>query len=145
MREIILDTCVIVDIFEKTRERHEKAKKVSHWIIQNNCSVLFPITSRFELERTLVNLKKQNGILFMQNEITRDRPLVIRELAIDVGFFQKYFDPTLPYIKAGDYILMAMAKKEAIPLITEDKELHKKSKEAGVEAYTEEEFLQNFA
>ncbi|MFA4846251.1 MAG: PIN domain-containing protein [Patescibacteria group bacterium] len=145
MKEIILDTCVIIDIFEKTRPRHEKAKKVSDWIIENNVSLVLPITSRFEIDRTLVNIQQQNGILHMQDGITKERPHIIKEYNVDVGFFQKYFDPSLPYIKAGDYILMAMAKKDKLPLITEDTTLYNKSKEAGVEVFTEEEFLQNIA
>jgi predicted nucleic acid-binding protein len=50
-------------------------------------------------------------------------------------------DQDLPYLKAGDFIFLAMAKKMGLPLITNDQELYTRSQECGVSVFTPEEFL----
>jgi predicted nucleic acid-binding protein len=50
-------------------------------------------------------------------------------------------DPDLPYLPAGDMLFVAMAKKDAEPLITEDRRQLERAREAEVTAFTLAEYL----
>jgi rRNA-processing protein FCF1 len=143
MNEVILDTCVIIDIFEKTRSRHEIAKSLGDFLIEKNVKVVIPIFSLFEIHSAVGEIRNEHGSLLFQNSITKKRCLPLNVVSMDDGFFQKYYNPALPYTKAGDLILLSMAEKDKLLLITEDVGLLKKAKQVGVSAYTIKEFMQN--
>jgi len=67
----------------------------------------------------------------------------IEQVPIDLDFVKEYLDQDLPYLKASDFIFLAMSKKMGLPLITNDQELYTKSQECGVSVFTPEEFLSN--
>lgn len=74
------------------------------------------------------------------DEITEDNPFTILPVPIDQRFYEHYRDPTLPYIKAGDFIFLAMAKRDRCPLISEDGKLRNRAREAGVSVFSIDEF-----
>ena len=68
----------------------------------------------------------------------------IEQVPIDRSFLDEYQDygDQLPYLRAGDFIFLVMAKQMDLPLITLDKQLASKSKQCGVVVFTPERFLQ---
>lgn len=70
-----------------------------------------------------------------------ENPLNIDALTIDASFVDRYYDPSLPYIKAADLVFLSIAKKDRVPLITEDAKLYRAAKAAGIEVYRIIEYL----
>lgn len=62
---------------------------------------------------------------------------------LDEGFLNKYFIDDLPYQKGSDYIYMAVAHVENIPIITEDKQFFGKKKKPYFTAYKIKEYVNN--
>lgn len=71
-------------------------------------------------------------------------PLKLSGIPIDEAFVSKYLDVSLPYLKAGDFIFLCLAKKESAMLLTDDAKLRARAIEAGVDALTTAEFLERF-
>jgi len=140
MKPIIVDTSVLVDIFLETAARHPEAKKLGSFLVAKKVDIKLPMHGMFELACSLKN-KKATGSYKLQSGITKDSPLRITRIPIDEKFFEEYFDINLPYLKAGDFIFIAMAKKDAAILITEDNKMFDRAKEAGIEVYKIKEFI----
>ena len=137
---LVMDTGVIVDIFLETRPRHAEAKRLGSFLIERNISAKLPMHGFFELTCALKN-EGMTSPIRVQRSITEEAPLQIQPISIDQAFFNKYFDPTIPYLKAGDLIFVTLAKGDNSILITEDNNQYKVAKLAGVEVYRVKEFL----
>jgi predicted nucleic acid-binding protein len=143
MKPIILDTDVLVAIFVAPEKNHHNAKELADYLIDENIQPRIPMHGYFQLACAL----RRKGIertLEFQDAITEDRPIRINFVDIDQKFIERYDDPSLPYIKSGDFIFLAMARKDNAILITEDDKLYKKAVEAGIEVYKVKPFLEKF-
>ena len=144
MRPLVIDTCVLVDMFVATRKRHAEAEKLGRFLVDNKISVRVPAFSLYELASAL----KNEGINYpykFQKGITEDNPLLIDFIPVDEAFITKYLDESLPYSKAGDLLILSLSKKEDAYLITEDDRLYERAKAAGVQVFRIEEFLNQLA
>jgi len=137
---VVIDTSVLIDIFVKSRERHEVAKELSKSLKHHGFVVLVPFHAIFELIAAIKN-EKQGGRIKFNGQITANMPFKLSALPIDHVFFKKYFNLNLPYLKANDLIYLSLAKGENIPLITEDKRMATAGRGAGVMTYNIKEFL----
>lgn len=146
--EVILDTCVLVDIFLESRDRHEIGKKLGVLLQKKCCKIKVPMHVMFELSCTLKNIKQndfKNSSMPYSQEYTEQSGFKIFPVPIDEAFFESYLNVELPYIKAGDFIFLCMAKKDNSILITEDKKLLKKAKDVNVEVYNINEFINKYS
>jgi len=100
----------------------------------------------FEISCALKNKKinSTSGILQMSRDINESNPLSVEPIPIDQDFINKYLNPELPYMKAGDLIFVAMAKADEGILITEDNDQYNKAKSCGIKSYRIKEFLNEF-
>lgn len=64
---------------------------------------------------------------------------------IDEAFVKKYFDVNLPEMRAGDLIFAALAKGDALPLVTEDINLANAAKTAGIRVLSIAEYEQELS
>ncbi len=140
VKEIILDTSVLVDVFLKNSERHEKAQEFTSFLLENKIVPKAPMHSLFELSAVMKNKKIVDKNFSMESNF----PFPIIFVPIDNNFIEKYFDSSLPYLKGCDSIFMSMAKKDSAILITEDLKMIEKSRQAGIEAYCIDDFLKIF-
>ena len=63
---------------------------------------------------------------------TKQFPLGVEIIPIDMDFVHNYMDHNLPYMKAGDLIFVAIAKKEKLALLTEDKKQYDRATQGNV-------------
>lgn len=143
---VMADTSVMVDIVLTSRPRHADGDKLRAYLKANNLRLRFPMHGMFELGAALHNEKigaKGAKLPFNQN-MPEASPLEADPIAVDQAFFAKYFDPGLPYLKGGDLIFVAMAKKDGAVLITEDTKQYDAAKAAGVEVYRIAAFLKAY-
>jgi predicted nucleic acid-binding protein len=142
--EIVIDTGALLDILVRTRPRHKFAKLVGVHLIENGIRVKVPMHAMFELRVALMSAKTQaaeSGEAVQFNEdIGESTPLKIDPVPIDAGFFQKYFQAEIPYLKAGDYPFVALAKVDGLILLTEDVNQYQAAEKIGVNVYTLAEF-----
>ena len=137
---LILDTSVIIDIVLESRPRHPEAIKLGDYIKRNGIFITLPTHALFEIHSAM-KLERMNPPTIPSYFFTEDSPLRMKQVYITQEFFEKYFSPDLPYMKAADLIFVSMAKVDGIPLITEDLTQYKKAKEGGVKVYRIKEFL----
>lgn len=137
---IIVDTCVLIDMFVKSRSRHSQAQQLVTYLHDSGRTVMAPMHAMFEFKHAWDDEKASLSSEFPSPN-TKDCPLQLYTVWLDATFFNNCYRPDLPRLKAGDMIFVALAKSDGKPLITEDSEMHKKANEFGVDAYTIQEFL----
>ncbi len=63
---------------------------------------------------------------------TQERSLNVVFVPIDEMFVKTYYDESIPHLRAGDYPFVAIAKRDDLPLITEDKAQRNAAIQTGV-------------
>lgn len=141
----VVDTCVVIDMILPTRSRHDAATRLAFHFWEIGMTFPFPLTALFEVQSAL----RQEGREVTWNQkdaiqlgpgVTRT-PLPLALVSVDMDFFNYFFDPTLPNVRAGDLIFLCMAAKYSAPLITEDGPLYKEARGAGLQVFRIEEYL----
>lgn len=141
MPDIIVDTNVLVDMHLSHRPRHQEALKLKHYLDSHSIRLKIPMHAMFEIASALQSEFRtvgRSGFQISQGVIYTD------PVPIDWDFIDRYFEADLPYLRAGDLIFVAMAKRDQALLITEDDDLYKVAKSVGVAVYRTKEFLEQF-
>lgn len=142
----VVDTCVVIDMILSTRARHNAATRLVHHFWDIGMTFPFPLSALFEVQSAL----RQEGREVTWNQedaiqpgpgVTRT-PLPLALVSVDMDFFNYFFDPALPNVRAGDLIFLSMAAKYSAPLITEDNDLHKEATAAGLQTFRIDEYLE---
>jgi predicted nucleic acid-binding protein len=136
----LLDTCVMVDIFVRSRARHAKATLLRELIRSRAQKVRFPMHGLFELQSAIQQERRKGGFQ-MTTAVPESDPLAVDAVPIDDAFVARYIDTGLPETRAGDLVFLSMAKKDALDLVTEDMGLYRNAKLAGVAVFTIDEYL----
>ena len=104
MPTVILDTCVITDMFVETRPRHAQAKLLKEALLSTKTIVRIPMYGMFEITSAMRSeLSGNSGRLAkMDEKPSFDNVLQLDIVPIDFAFFQKYYDASLPHLRAGD-------------------------------------------
>lgn len=140
---ILIDTCAILDMVNSKRERHGQAREFLDFLHSENIKIKTSVTALIEATvQTKRTIKEQGDEAFIEGEIFKEGSLDL--IYLDKEFIEEAFMPDLPYIKTGDYIFLCIANKYKWPLITEDRELGKKAGQAGLLAFTMQEYLDMF-
>ncbi|MBI4449178.1 hypothetical protein HY641_04085 [Candidatus Woesearchaeota archaeon] len=131
-----------------SRDRHPDAKRLCDFIQQQRIRPKVPIYALFEItaaaRQEKIRAVSQKKSLKGNQALTEGSPLVIDYVPMDMGFFNKYFDPSIPYLKAGDLVFVAMARGDDAILVTEDNNQYKAAKASGVKVYRIKEFIDTF-
>ena len=141
---VVVDTSVLVNVALESSSFHEEGMRLHAFIKENKIEIMMPMHGMFEVACAMAH-SKLSGNLIIDKSLNEENGWVFIPVPIDESFFKKYFSPELPYIRAGDFIFMAYAKGENIPLITRDQKLSAKAKEAGGEVYEPIEFIEQFS
>jgi predicted nucleic acid-binding protein len=138
---VVVDATFLTDLFLSSRVRNPFAVRASKILMGKRARVIAPYHSIFEVSSAL-RWEKAHAKAFVPCPDLKD----FRYLAlnIDKAFLEKYLDTSLPRLKAGDSLYLAVAKKESAILITNDSELGKVGNSCGVEALTVEEFVARY-
>ena len=143
-KEIVVDAGILLDIVVRTRPRHKFAKLIGVYLIDNGIRIKVPMHAMFEIKAAMKDAKMQaetKGEAVQINEdISEMTPLNFDPVPIDGAFFSKYSDAGIPYLKAGDYLYVALAKVDGLILLTEDQAQYDAAVTAGVRVYTAMEF-----
>jgi len=145
MKPIILDNSVLVDIILASEDRSGKANMVYECIKSNNFEIFLPCFALFEIKSAISNKKINTGSVDLRSTITEDDPLVCKFFAIDEAFVTRHLGSGIGYLKAGDYVYVCLAKQENGILITEDNKQYRVSKDAGIETYKLDEFVNQYS
>jgi predicted nucleic acid-binding protein len=139
---IIIDSSVLVRVFDEAEDGHSEAMKLGHYLVDNGIRVRIPYHALFEVSSTFKR-RNQSGTLKAYQGIAAANPLLLDPVPVDEAFFSRYFDASLPYLKAGDSLFLAMAKKDSAILITEDKQQYAAAQSVAVQVFRIEEFLKH--
>jgi predicted nucleic acid-binding protein len=143
-KEIVVDTSVILDILVTSRPGHRFGKLIGVYLIDNGVRITVPMHALFEIKSGVLEAKREaiakGGTLQINEDVSESTPLKYNFIPVDNAFFEKYFLPELPHIKAGDYMFIALAKVDGLTLLTDDAAQYAIAKEAGVTVYNSEEF-----
>ena len=141
---MVIDASVLVDMWVTNRTRHSLALKLAHYIKASKRTVTIPMHALLEVKCAIDNERQTPEHGNLRNDLfTEDEPLPVKYIAIDNAFIHKYLDLSVPYIRAGDLPYILIARKHNCPLITEDNQQYKVAKQAGVDAYTINEYLKS--
>ena len=131
-------------MFDRDEGGHPEAARLLHWVVDAGIHVRVPYHALFEISASFKR-KNQLGAVNTYMGVNENNPLHLDSVAVDADFFSRYFDPALPYLRAGDSLFLAMAKKDAATLITEDKAMYEAAQTAGIDVCRIDEFLTRIA
>lgn len=143
MKSIVLDNSVLTDILIEKEERSDIAFKAYKIIKNMNMEIYLPCFALFEIKSALSNKLKNRGKITLRKVINENDSLRFKYFPIDNKFVAKHMGSKIGYLKAADYIYVCLANQEDAILITEDEKQYNVSKEAGIETYKIEEFIEN--
>lgn len=142
MATIVLDTCVLVDMFMSSRPRHRQAIELRSLIRAKSIRVRIPAFAMFEVTHAIRQEKRlSNGVLLSGSEAGEANGLSVELVAIDEAFIQRHLTLDLPETRAGDLVFLALAKGESMPLVTEDIPFRTIAAKAGVSVFGIDEYL----
>jgi predicted nucleic acid-binding protein len=99
-----------------------------------------PAHGLFEITCSLKRLSEKDR-KYVHPVILGKTQYPIEAIHIDSEFIAKYSQVNVPYTKAGDHLFLVVAKHNNYPLVTRDKGLSARAKEANVAVYTPTEYL----
>jgi predicted nucleic acid-binding protein len=138
---IIFDSSVIVSALEPTDVNYVVCRALIDKLINGHYQIRIPMHGIFEIACTFTRLRTIDKKTIPDTLALEWQKIPVETIPIDDDFVKEYLDQDLPYLRAGDYIYLAMSKKMGLPLITNDKELYLKSRLCGISVFTPEEFL----
>ncbi|RTL32719.1 MAG: PIN domain-containing protein [Rhodocyclaceae bacterium] len=143
MTVVVLDTCVIVDMFMHGRPRHAKAVRLKETITASNITVRIPAFAMFEISHAVRQEKRLNGGQIVEGAAWEgvSNGLEIDAVPIDESFINRYLDVGLPEMRAGDLVFAALAKGEGLPLVTEDRNFLTAAETAGIQVFSIDAYL----
>lgn len=138
---VVVDTPVLLDMALESRPRHGQARVLGEYLIAHDIGVTIPMTAFFELHAAARNehMEGRSGKFVFPSE---EHPLLVDAVPIDEAFVTTYLDDTLPYVRAGDLLFLSIAAHDKLALVTEDRTLHARATEGGIEAFTIDEFTE---
>lgn len=141
---MIVDASALVDIFIKSRERHQYGCQLASYIKKHKVQVIVPTYAILEVKCAVDNERMVSKRGEVSKTFSESEPLNMKMINIDQKFLREYLDLGIPYIKAGDLIYILIAKKHDGILITEDVRQAKVARSINVETYKIDEFLNKF-
>lgn len=144
MKPIVLDNSVLTDILLEKEERSEEAIRVYSCIQKMNTEIYLPYFALFEIKSAISYKKNKVRNIELRKMFTKENPLTCKYFPIDEKFVNTHINSKIGYLKAADYVYVCLASQEDAILITEDNKQYRVSKEAGIETYKLEEFVDKF-
>lgn len=141
MKDVVVDTCIIIDSFDKSSIFHSDCVNILQILMNNRAIIYEPTYAMIEIACVVKRLKAEGKYNLEWVFNSEKNGLVTKNIEINNDFLTDWFDPRLPYIKSGDYIFMCIANKLKIPIITNDKPLINACEKCDIQAYNSEDAL----
>ena len=141
--KLLVDSCVFVDSFDPESANHADALALLNELRRRQLLITMPAHGWFEVQCTFQRLVAEKR--FVGPTIDGQMNYPVELIHIDKPFIEKYAMANIPYIKAGDHIFLAIAKRNDYPLVTSDLKMISVSKQCGVNVFTPAEFLNDLA
>ncbi len=132
---VLFDNSVLYAVFDTKDHFHKKAKMLYKKCLSRSKRIWVPAHTWFEFNST-----RLRRILSDEASFDVGIEIEINVLHIEEAFLERYYITDLPYIKGADYIYMAVAYVEELPLITQDGQLLSETKKEYIKAYTIDEY-----
>ena len=144
--DIVIDTCVLIDILISGRSRHDKAILLANKLADDTLKCGIPMHCMFELVSAVRSEFNSKGAPLKSDFIDEKIPFEFELIPIDDSFLKKYLFETLKKkilvkLKAGDMIFVLLAMRHDAILITEDKPMKKTAESLGLKAVSIKEYL----
>jgi predicted nucleic acid-binding protein len=125
---VIVDTQVLIDFVFRTRPRHHLSVRFFQHMQSTETPVLVPGYAVFEYQSALQEASRDTGAqLSPQAHARHPSSVVLYPVSIDEALIKASAYLTLPYLRAGDLVFLALAAILQRPLVTEDVPLFKKA------------------
>src|ERR1041384_6699201 len=124
MPQVVIDTCVLLDIEFKHRGQHAAALNLARMLKVKDVTALVPAHWFFEFVSAVICEKKRLGAPLEQGVLKSDFGFPLQMVPIDNTFINDFlaeFKKRLIDLAGGDLIFAVIALKNGIPLITEDR------------------------
>ncbi len=137
--DVVLDTCVLVDLLIDERPRHALAKKLAEALASSNRNVFIPAHAYFEFVAAILCERRQLGapptLVGKRSALLPFSNVVV---SIDDAFVTDYLAATMDKLMdvrgGADMIFVAIAARHGIRLISEDERMIAAAQKAGVRA-----------
>jgi predicted nucleic acid-binding protein len=139
---VVIDTCVILDMFLTNRSRHVTAKRLLDCLVRDKTRVVLPFTGLFEGIASFTREQAHHGRVSV--DPSQNASLEFSLIPIDNAFFNRYHRKDLPPLRTGDLLLFVIAERDGHPLITEDDELYTMSKAAHIAVFRTAEYTAQY-
>jgi predicted nucleic acid-binding protein len=143
VQSAVIDTCVIVDMFLNDRPRHAKALVLRREMRRLGIRARVPAFALFEVAHAIRQQRRlSTGQLVEEGE---ENGVALDPVAVDEQFFERYFDLSIPEMRAGDLVFASLAKKEGLPLVTEDRPFFEQAKLGGITVFDIDGYIAHLA
>ena len=143
MSKTVIDTCVILDMFLIHRPEHARAARLVEELNERNIEVLLPMHAFFELTSAIMCEKRlaQGRGLVGNAAISKEQPLKLTQVPIDLKFVDRYATGQMPDLASGDMIFVLLAYHDGLDLVTEDAKMLREAQRFGVAAFNVSDYL----
>ncbi len=136
---IVIDSNVIIDMFDQDSPNYGDALDFMDYIIGNNILFAMPMHGWFEITCALNRIKKNKG--FVPPIFSGCQSVPIEYIHIDDEFLSNYSSIEVPTIKTMDHLFLVVAKKNKLALVTWDKKMTKIGLQCSVDILNPREWL----
>lgn len=134
---VLIDSCVLYGLFDTKDSWHQSAQTLNKLCNAQEIKLWVPAHAFFEFNAIRLRKLKDDNVRFLE-----ESEIYFNVIYIEETFMKRYLVDDLPYQKGADYIYMAIAHIERIPLITEDKNFFSEEKKKYFSAYHIDEFVE---
>ncbi|MGH7871529.1 MAG: type II toxin-antitoxin system VapC family toxin [Candidatus Binatia bacterium] len=139
MTKLIVDSCVLIDSFQKDSPHRDDSIAFIEHIVQRKQLITMPSHGWFEVWCN-VNRLSDVDRRYLHPVFANKMQLELELIHIDNAFLLKYGNVRLPHTKAGDHIFIVVCAVNKYPLVTWDKKMTEVGKEVGVQVYNPNEY-----
>jgi hypothetical protein len=143
MSKLIVDTCVLIDSFQKDNLHRASSIAFIDHCVRHNQLITIPAHGWFEF---WCNVNRLSAIerQYLHPMFADKMQLPVELIHIDEHFISRYGNVKIPYLKASDYIFLVVAYENKYQLVTRDAQMIKIGRQVGVQVFTPTEYLSQY-
>ena len=91
MIDPVVDSSVIIDMFDTESTRHELGKEFGDFLIEHKLKAYLPWTAMFEFNRAIVRIRIQKPPHQLSDHFNENHMLILERVPVGRAFFHRYF------------------------------------------------------
>lgn len=147
---VLIDSCVLLDAFLPFRASHANATGLFEKLDRAGIQCFIPSHSYFECAVACIVHFKADPVQLQNNPATAGSVphLKLNVVNLSLEYVEKALQVLLvkpiPDLKSSDLIYFCIARKQGLPLITQDRKLRNTARKGGIESFNVDEALTKF-